>query len=176
MIDNLFSVPVYKAPFDTSKIDLDYELDRKWQSKTLTSYNNKNNLSPKSKEYLIENLHLYTNSIIEKSHKIDLIEIWINKYSYKDYQETHLHPFSDFSFTIFVKVPENSSDFVFYHPAIDNFYRYDKLGNNFFGTIKPVVNENLILVWPSYLKHMVTQHNNKKKERITISGNFNVKL
>ena len=97
---NLFSQPVYDTDFDCSQFQLDYKLHEQWESKTKTSYKNKNEII-KGEDYLIKKLFEYTTKLTNKKHNIKLVEIWRNEYDKGDYQETHIHPFSHFSFTIF---------------------------------------------------------------------------
>ena len=175
MITKEFSQPIQFTDFDCSQFKLDYKLHKQWESKTTTSFSNKNKIL-KGEEYLINKLFEYTTKLTDKKHNIKLIEIWRNEYDKGDYQETHIHPFSHFSFSIFYKIPKNSGQFKLYNPSVDFVYKYEKIENPyFFQMIWPNQKENTIMIWPSYLKHMVTAGTNKTK-RITYSGNFDIIL
>jgi len=174
MILQYFSQPVYISDFDSSLIELNYKLDKKWESNTITSFSNFNDLSKNSADYLINEISKFTTNIIKKQHKIKLLDFWINEYYDKDFQEPHTHVPAHFSFTIMHKIPEGSGNLKFYNPYESvGFNHCDIFFNDFEINVKPPQGENKILIWPAYIKHMVTPGTNKSK-RATYSGNFNI--
>ena len=175
MIDYLFSQPVYKTHFECDEFDLKYKLHKQWESKTKTSYKKENKIV-KGEDYLLNKLSEYTKQITDKEHKIKLEEIWANEYGSGEFQETHIHPFTHFSFIIFKKIPKDSGHLVLYNPSVDFTYRYEKIMKPyFFQHIKLEQKDNILFIFPSYMKHMVTAGTNKIK-RITYSGNFDIIL
>jgi len=171
MIYYYFSQPIYVSDFDSSLIELKYTTNRKWESNTITSFGTQNELSLKSHTILVNELFKYTEQVVTEKHKIDLFEIWANEYMEKDFQEQHTHPDSHFSFTIMHKIPKGSGCLKFYNPYGDLAHNH----KNFKFIEEPSQKENTIIIWPSYIKHMVTPGSNKTK-RITYSGNFNIIL
>jgi len=123
---------------------------------------------------LIKKITDYTNKVITKSHKIMVHEIWANEYYEKDFQEQHIHPRSHFSFTIIHKCPEGSGRLKFFNPFENLEYSHYNISYKYFSFIEePPQNENTIIIWPSYIKHMVTPGSNKNK-RVTYSGNIKI--
>ena len=174
MINQFFSQPFYISNFNSNLIKLSYSTSRKWESNTITSKNNRNELNNKSYEILIKELFKYTNKIISKDHKIELLEIWANEYLEKDFQEQHTHPGSHFSFTIIHKCPPGSGRLKFYNPYDNYGISYEEIFCNYYDfVIEPIQEENTIIIWPSYMRHMVTPGSNKTK-RITYSGNIKI--
>jgi len=174
MIYHYFSQPIYVSDFDSNLIELDYTTSKKWESNTISSYNNHNDLSKKSYDILVKKLSEYTNKIISKKHKIKLLEIWANEYLEKDFQEQHMHPFCHFSFTIMHKIPKESGRLKFYNPYENLGFNHSNISFKYFNFVEePKQEENTIIIWPSYINHMVTPGNNKTK-RITYSGNFEI--
>ena len=172
---NLFSQPIYVDEFDCSLFDMDYRIDTKWASETRTSFQNHNKVV-RGQDYLLKKLSDYTKQITKKPHEIYLKEVWANEYGKGEFQETHMHPFFHFSFVIFKDVPKDSGKFILYNPSLDFLYLYEDILEPYFvQKTWPLQEENTILIFPAYLKHMVSAGKNKKK-RITYSGNFNIKI
>ena len=176
MINYYFEQPIYNSSFDSSLIELRYSTHRWWASNTTTSYNKENQITEKSHNALSDELYKFSKQVITKKHKIEIKEIWANEYLEKDFQEVHFHPKSHFSFCIMCKIPEGSGNIRFLNPYEDVGFDHNKISyKNFYFDVLPEQKENTILIWPSYIKHMVTPGNNKTK-RITYSGNFNIIL
>lgn len=99
---------------------------------------------------------------------------WINIYNKFDYQEQHSHfcTRDNFSYCYYHKKPENSGDIVFVSGSVDynEFYPYPIVDHKY----KPEVSEGEILIFPSWLNHLVTP-NKTEKSRVTISGNILVR-
>ena len=91
--------------------------------------------------------------------------IWLNKYSKKDYQASHVHA-SDFSFIIYYKT--NKSYTVFNSPVKK---LLESFKSKIFGLeYEPNLKQGDIIVFPSYLEHWVKPNSNN----ITIAGNINI--
>jgi uncharacterized protein (TIGR02466 family) len=176
MIKHCFPQPIYVSDFDSSQIELDYTTSRRWHSNTISSFGNYNKLTEKSYHFLIKKIADYTNKVIIKSHKIEIGEIWVNEYYEKDFQEQHIHPGYHFSFTIIHKCPEGSGYLKFLNPFAKSLdYAHNNISYRYFYQQfeTPPQNENTIIIWPSYITHMVTPGNNKNK-RVTYSGNIKI--
>jgi uncharacterized protein (TIGR02466 family) len=100
---------------------------------------------------------------------------WFNFYEIGDYQEFHNHPSSTWSAVYFLKSNSNCSPLIFENPLmnfdmlpIKNIKVYNE---HSFNTIKFSPIENSLIIFRSYVKHMVP----KKilpDNRITVAYNF----
>ena len=106
----------------------------------------------------------------------ELENMWININKYKDFNKSHLHPYSSISGVFYVKCPKNCGDIVLQNSASDFLYYWDPNVKTYTSYTSsdwfiPCEN-NLLLLFPSYLKHYV-QPNLSKEDRISLS--FNIK-
>tara|TARA_Y100000592_G_scaffold56812_1_gene89125 strand:+ start:1615 stop:2184 length:570 start_codon:yes stop_codon:yes gene_type:complete len=107
-----------------------------------------------------------------------LDNMWINVNKYKDFNISHIHPLCSISGVFYVKCPKESGDIVFENTAaslLANIWGEsdtDKytLNTSIKWNITP--QENVLLLFPSFLNHYV-EPNMNKQERISIS--FNIK-
>jgi hypothetical protein len=93
------------------------------------------------------------------------------KYINNDFQEKHIHTNSDFSFVIYKEVEESKT--LFFSPnnyLINSFYENKYLNKYFNTTFIPKLKKDQIIIFPSYLEHMVKKCSNS----ITIAGNINI--
>tara|TARA_R100001509_G_scaffold24999_1_gene13073 strand:- start:193 stop:729 length:537 start_codon:yes stop_codon:yes gene_type:complete len=171
---DIFKLPIYIDNIDCKKINLtNVDFKKTWLSKTESSYNFKNYLSEESAKYLLTKIANLISGNIKKSFRLNLINIWQNNYKSFDYQEKHIHTQSYFSFIIYKDIDESKT--VFFNPAnnlLQAFYNPSFLENsNFFNLeFEPKCAKNQIIVFPSFLEHMVKKHDNS----VTISGNINI--
>ena len=99
---------------------------------------------------------------------VRLLNTWRNKYLNNDSQEPHYHTGSQFSFIIYEKV--NVPHTVFFNPAK---YLMDATRTFFIPThFKPQMRKGQIIIFPSYIEHMVS----KNSDQVTISGNIEFKF
>lgn len=111
---------------------------------------------------------------------LDLPSMWININSKYSYNIKHIHPGASVSGVLWIKVPENSGDFVFEMPDLFNYTLLSKTSNQHLiqnnlmpaWGIKP--KEGSMMIFPSYLPHYVDQNNNDE-DRISISFNLILK-
>jgi len=127
-------------------------------------------------EIIKVNTRSYRDSVgLNQNFKID--NMWININKYKDFNKSHLHPYSSISGVFYVKCPKdcgdivlenNSKDFLSYdwNPNIKTFTSYTSSD-----WVIPC-EKNLLLLFPSYLRHYV-QPKLVEEERISLS--FNIK-
>lgn len=101
---------------------------------------------------------------------------WININKYKDFNWTHMHPFSLLSGVYYVKTPKNCGDIEFENPDADKFLdtkRYVKNFNKFNSPLYLTPSEQGVLyIFPSWIKHKVFPNMNKTEERVSISFNL----
>ena len=105
--------------------------------------------------------------------------MWANVNRYRDYNTSHIHTGTDWSFVYYVKVPKDSGNLVFVDPRIrkrssesEGIYEtYDNPFAHDFDLMSPEVGK--LVLFPSYLEHYV-EFNTTKNPRISISGNIKV--
>ena len=99
-------------------------------------------------------------------------EGWLNIYKKGDSQEYHTHSRSVISAVYFLKLPKHSSKLYFKPPFVD-MIEPDIIEPTFNNMSLIEINpkEGSVIVFRSYLPHMVSQHNNKQ-ERISLAYNF----
>ena len=120
-------------------------------------------------------LNLIIKNIEEKlclTHKLKLDSFWFNVNNFGSFNRPHQHGNSVISGVYYVSIPKNSGNIVFMNQSLDSFYQSIKQYNKYNSTIWTVKPENnLCLLFPSYLMHYV-EPNLNKKERISISFNY----
>jgi len=166
---DLFSVPFFIGNIDLKKIKLEVEMGKAFTSETPSSIGKKNILDLESEKYL---MGVLVDLLDEKfSHfSIGLLSIWRNEYLNNDFQEPHVHTGSKFSFIIYEKV--STPHTIFYNPA--KYLLNATLGSDqkwVLQQFRPQVRKGQIIVFPSYVEHMV----NRNSDQVTISGNIDFK-
>ena len=145
-----------------------------WQSENLNL--EKNELKP-----LIKDIQKYSDIFIEfcslKKTRYNIINMWANINKYKDYNLPHIHHNSIISGSFYLKTPKNCGRIVFYHPSENRYYDWnlntlDKITNKNCNEYSLDVEKNMLLLFPSWLKHYVEPNLNKKEERISIAFNI----
>jgi uncharacterized protein (TIGR02466 family) len=107
---------------------------------------------------------------------------WTNINIPGSFNTSHNHPNCHLSGVFWIKIPDNSGDIVFDDPNNFNkfveFQSYDEDFKNHFGCsrgIKHSPKEGQILIFPSYLEHMVDR-NNSFEDRISYAFNIHINL
>ena len=171
---DLFSIPIFIDNIDCSKINLQNKnFEKTWNSQTTSSFNFDNILDKESADYLLKVIASSLSKHFYVAQEIKLLNIWENFYFKNDYQEKHKHPHSHFSFIIYKKVDEGKT--IFFNPSIDLIESYysPHIFNetNFFQLeFLPKCRNNQIVIFPSFLEHMVQNISNS----VTISGNLKI--
>ena len=106
--------------------------------------------------------------------------MWVNVNRYRDYNLTHEHGESEWSFVYYVKVPKNSGNLVLVDPrvrrrnnAIKEFI--ENHANPFTHDIfKVQPPQGSLILFPAWLEHYV-EYNSSKQPRISISGNVEMR-
>ena len=108
---------------------------------------------------------------------IQISNLWINKNNKGDFNKAHVHGNCHFSGVYYITAPTNGGSLKFLNDDIKVFASLDRFiekdsdfTSEYF--IKP--EENLLILFPSYVKHMVEPHNDEKA-RISVSFNINLK-
>lgn len=176
MIVNLFEVFVIIGNIDVDKVALNNpNIKKTWVSETPTSYDDveathiKDRLDDFSRMYLLKVLCGLLEEKIQYPFEIELIQIWENHYIDNDYQEPHIHVESDFSFVIYKDVKESKT--VFINPNKNLISTFGNIRQMFAPNFIPQCRTGQIILFPSFLEHMVLRASNQK----TISGNIKFK-
>ncbi len=190
IIQDIFKTPVYKTSLllDNKSIKkhcLNYSKKNKgrivsnlggWQSDSLSGVH-------KPLNNLFLNLGTHGNIFgkeIGLIKKLILNNIWININKYKDSNMLHCHPNSIISGVYYIKAPKNCGDISFINSSKDelqidwNKNKNAYSGYNAYNSLEwflPSI-ENMLYLFPSWLKHYVKPNMNKKEERISISFNL----
>jgi len=166
MIVDLFKIPVLISNIDLNKINLKSKKFKKtWVSETPSTHDQKTDIDEPSVKYVTQTIASILEEQVKHPFQIYLKEIWENNYVDNDYQEPHLHPECDFSFIIYKDVKEGKTVFINRLRHYLQFYKnISYMYNPFF---KPKCKTGQIIVFPSFLQHMVMRSSKQK----TISGN-----
>lgn len=166
----LFGIPVFEDQVDVTKFDCIplTPLEPTWDSGVSSTF------SSQKQEEIPQEVWGYLSGVIERNlHPAQLMgknarfgHIWRNVYEKHDYQDAHIHPKSQWSYVIYVDVTSRTA---FFNPSIHN------IQNHFGCTLpqfpldyKPTLEPGSIIIFPSFLMHMVNSGN----EGTTISGNI----
>lgn len=173
---NLFETSIYIDNVDCSKIKLQNENFKKtWDSETESSHDFKNSLSEESSIYLLKKMGNLLYGQILKRFELKILSVWQNNYINNDFQEKHMHTSSHFSFIIYKKIKESKT--VFFHPVQDllsSMYPPELFKKTSFFKLnfETKCRENQMVLFPSYLAHMVKKDSNST----TISGNVLIEI
>jgi uncharacterized protein (TIGR02466 family) len=150
---------------------------KNWLSSVYNTLGTYNLIEDKRFDFMIETItsHLKKfNTMMASDYNYTCTDAWVNSYKKGDYQEWHNHAGSTYSAVLFLKYPEGSSLIHFQSPSepynmlpIRNIKEYNSLNIQDMN-INPA--ENSLILFRSYLKHMVPVNNTD--ERITIAFNF----
>ena len=174
MIVNLFEIPIFIGNIDIKKIKLNNKnFEKTWISETPSTYNESListlNIENEVTEYLLKKIVEILEEKIKYTFELRLLNIWENYYKNGDYQEPHIHANSDFSFVIYKKVEEGKT--VFLNPIRNYLMMYKNINHMFQQTFMPKCKSGQIVIFPSFLEHMVLKSSNQ----ITVSGNISFK-
>jgi uncharacterized protein (TIGR02466 family) len=108
--------------------------------------------------------------------QLNLESFWINKNMKNNFNTPHVHPGSNFSAVYYLQTSDEDGELNFFRndKSIDfgpnqNLFNDSDFWNNF--KLKP--KDNMFVLFPSYLQHMVFPHN-EDKSRISLSFNINI--
>jgi len=175
MIVNLFETFVIINNINLNKIKLkNSKFKKTWLSKTESSY--ETNYSKKIQDVADEDsLNYILNILVEMLEekvkypfKISITHLWQNNYTDNDYQEPHIHSNSDFSFVIYESVDDDGGKTLFFNPNKNLILAYSDITHMFNIHFLPKCKAGQIILFPSFLEHMVLKNSQQK----TISGNI----
>jgi hypothetical protein len=168
MRKDLFAIPIFEDKVNLSLIKIsEEETQETWDSRIQTTFFKNHEISEDTWNHLIEVITKNINTISHpyKNPRID--KIWRNVYTEKDYQDPHIHPHCQWSFIIYETVPKSKT--VLFNPSMKDIQ--NQIGQNvleFPLDYKPNLEKGSILIFPSFLLHMVLHGNSGS----TIAGNI----
>ena len=190
LTDNLFSIPVHCIKirdFDTIKdklIKYSYDLASRdingrdasnrggWQSQPFPV--NGGDVLQDLLISVISNIPSFKTGIDVKC------DTWVNINPSGSFNTKHCHPSCDIAGVLWIKIPENSGDFVFISPydfvSFKEMHSYTeefKKQTNYYHNYSYTPQEGGILLFPSHLQHRVKE-NESNEDRISVS--FNIEL
>tara|TARA_Y100000004_G_scaffold178137_1_gene220410 strand:+ start:4210 stop:4833 length:624 start_codon:yes stop_codon:yes gene_type:complete len=180
----LFATPVLITKYegDLTK-ELKYvETKLRWQAngnnknfRSADSYLFKKKIFSKIKKFCQESIEIFDNQILNTDQKLVITQTWANKNPKGASHHDHIHPNSVLSGVFYLRLESGMPPIVFNKTVFSNIKRIVKNYNehNAETFLLPMVSGELI-VFPSYLRHMVPT-NKSDKERISISFNTFVK-
>ena len=140
-----------------------------FQSNDLDYKKNKliNNLVTKITKYIND-----YSKILSLKYELKIDNIWANINNHKDFNLQHNHPESIVSGCFYIKVPENSGQIIFHseNKFFISSHNIDKQNQCNSGSWGYGPKENLLLLFPSWLKHHV-EPNLSNESRISMSFN-----
>ena len=194
-IHEIFKVPIYSVQLDLDIKKLQSyckEYENKdnvgrirsnvggYQSNDLT-------LDDVSLQSIIKEIETYSTKFAEEILycKQVIMNMWFNVNRYKDSNQIHSHPGTSISGTYYIKTPKDCGVIEFEHPgssALIDQYNYDNNPAYFNNEVYSYnaynaslwwlpVTENILYLFPAWLKHRVKPNNNKNEERISMSFN-----
>ena len=170
MKKEIFSIPIFEDTVELSKFeDIPFApLEPTWDSGVPSSFGTQKpeEVPTTVWQYLSEVVerNLYPAQLMGKDARFG--HIWKNVYQKHDYQDAHIHPHCQWSFIIYVDVTSRTA---FFNPSIHNIQNHIGCTNPYFPLdYKPNLEPGSIIIFPSFLMHMVNSGN----EGSTISGNL----
>jgi len=139
-----------------------------FQTDTIDNFYLNKTFTLKAVECLKEN---YT---ADEKTKLELTNLWINKNYKESYNIPHTHPISNFSGIYYVDASEKEGKLIFLrNDKTASFTNNGSFLNcsDFHSNYEIQPKNNLFILFPSHLDHMVTPHNDDKP-RISVSFNF----
>ena len=167
MKKEIFAIPIFEDKVDLDKINLpEVETEPTWDAGVPSSFSKELEIPEETYKHLSEiiNTNLYEGNLLGANPKFG--HIWYNRYNKHHYQDAHIHPRCQWSFIIYVDLHAKTSFLNPSMPLIQN-----QLGNqlaDFPLDYKPDLGPGSIIIFPSFLMHMVNSGN----EGTTISGNI----
>jgi uncharacterized protein (TIGR02466 family) len=186
MIENLFSVPIYKVDLNNDIVQQQFEnvyadlknnnklqYNDEWNSHKLSDITFEQNLINEYhlhefRSEIAKHLEIYLSQIkFDKPSYWKIVECWMTEYSKGDFAHIHTHVPADVSGVYYVKSNSNDGRVFFMDPNQQvNTFVYRHLGDRKFYTPKV----GTLILFPSYLNHGV-EPNRTDDERVSVAFN-----
>ena len=169
MKHDFFSVPFFIDKVDLDKIQvIDESLEPTFRSRLKTSLRTNKQVSHETISHISEIVAKNIDTLGVKYGEAKIEEIWRNKYETpQDFQDPHIHCYSQWSFIIYEDVDVSRT--VFLNPYRFRVESQMAMYDGYFNMdYRPELHNGDIIIFPSFLMHMVNAGN----EGTTISGNI----
>jgi len=167
MRHNLFTIPFFVDEVDLKKITIiDKGQKPTFRSRVHTSLHCDKEITEDTMVYLSSIIARHIDSLGITYHRAEIGEIWRNTYTQSDFQEPHIHPFSQWSFIIYESVEKSKT--VFLNPYRASVQTQMPMYKEFFvEEWCPELKAGSIIIFPSFIEHYVLSGNTGS----TIAGN-----
>lgn len=168
MRKDLFAIPIFEDTVDLDKIKFEpEEYKPSWDSEITTSFGSNHDTPDETWEHLGEVISRNINQINCSYRNARIERIWRNVYEDHNYQDAHIHPHCQWSFIIYETVPVSRT--VLFNPAFKEIQNQISHAGipGFEIDYKPQLGPGSIIIFPSFLMHMVLHGNTGS----TIAGN-----
>jgi len=169
MRKDLFAIPIFEDKVDLSKIHVESDAySPTWDSGVNTSFGSNQSIPDETWEHIGEVVIKNINTIPCSYSNARIDKIWRNVYTERDYQDPHIHPHCQWSFIIYETVPESKT--IFFNPSMRDIQNHmSHAGMPYFPLdYRPKLEQGSIIIFPSFLMHMVVHGNTGS----TIAGNI----
>ena len=166
---DIFATPIFTFEVDMDKLVVPYQpKDYKptFESKLKTTYT-RQHVPNETYAYLRSVIAPALNSLQDPWKTMKFVDLWRNRYEEHDYQATHLHPKTQWSFIIYEDVESKT---LFMHPAhklIQN-QAHAMFTKDHEYIFEPKLPAGNMILFPSWIEHQVVQGNKGH----TIEGNI----
>ena len=167
MKHEFFTVPIFTDKVDLDKIKIvDKDQQPTFRSGVMTSLRCEKEVSHETMEHLTEIIKRNIDSLGVKYGHFGIEEIWRNTYTNQDFQDPHIHCYSQWSFIIYEDV--DISRTVFLNPYRFRVETQMAMYDQYFCMyLRPELHNGDIIIFPSFVEHYVLSGGTGS----TISGN-----
>ena len=172
MKQDLFSVPVFIDEVDLSKIVIvDEDMQPTFRSGVHTSLRCDKKIPQETISYLSRVIAKNIDTLNIDYSRLEIVELWRNRYKETDWQEPHIHAFSQWSFIIYEEVDRSRT--VFQNPYRNAVHAQMPMYKDYFvEEWFPEFKSGNIVIFPSFIEHYVVPGGVGS----TISGNVFIKM
>lgn len=165
----IFGIPIFETKVDLKRLKIPRaEVQPTWDSGVRTTLSTQLEIHPTSLQYLCDIITDNLEPANLMGTNPSLGHIWRNLYGEHDYQDPHTHPGSQWSFIIYETMASKTA---FFNPSMNLIQT--QMGFNvhdFPSDYKPDLKPGSMIIFPSFLMHMV----HKGNKGTTISGNIHM--
>jgi hypothetical protein len=167
---NIFPNFIGTKNLDLTKLKVSGSVfEKTFESNIKTTLNTDTFFDIKSMNYLNMELTKILSHLLKpkcKTFVFKLTAIWLNQYTDKDFQGTHVHP-GDYSFIIYYKCKKS---YTIFNSPVKSLIEIENNSKLFDVDYTLDLKEGDIIIFPSYIQHWVKPNS----DAITIAGNLKI--
>ncbi len=166
-----FSIPFFIDKVDLDQINIiDESQEPTFRAKLMTSYRTNKQVSNGTIAHLGEVISRNIDSIGVPYSEAEIVELWRNTYTNGDFQDPHIHPYTQWSFILYEDVDVSRT--VFLNPYRHRVETQMAMYDGYFGTDwRPELHTGDIIIFPSFVEHYVLNGGTGT----TIAGNVSLR-